>query len=155
MSPGHSIPEPLSLHCGVRPTVTASVRSNVRNPVKLNHLDLQVTDVPAVTNFLVDHFDLQPLTRRDSPRLAVLTDGHGFTLVLQHREAGPATGLGHIGFLVDEPAEVHARRDRLSAAGAAVSEVGSNARGTQCYCRGPGELLIEVGCNAGSRLAVT
>jgi len=123
--------------------------------VKLNHLDLQVTDVPAVTKFLVDHFDLRPLTRLDSPKLAVLTDGHGFTLVLQHRNGGPATGLGHIGFLVDEPAEVYARQARLVAAGATVSEVGSNARGTQCYCSAPGELLIEVGCNAGSRVAVT
>ncbi len=156
MSPGHSIPEHLSLHCGVRPTVTAGVRPHVRIPVKLNHLDLQVADVPALTSFLVNHFDLQPLTRLDSPKLAILTDGHGFTLVLQRRKhEGEIYPEGfHLGFLVDDPAEVHARRARLAAAGIAVSEVDTNARGTSCYCHGPDDLLIEVGCRVGSRVAL-
>ena len=124
--------------------------------MKLNHLDLQVADVPALTAFLVDHFDLQPLTRLDSPKIAILGDGHGFTLVIQRRRGDHETypADAHIGFLVDDPAEVHARRARLAEAGVAVSEVDSNARGTRCYCRGPGDLLIEVGCNSGSRVAV-
>jgi catechol 2,3-dioxygenase-like lactoylglutathione lyase family enzyme len=120
--------------------------------VKLNHLDLQVADVPTLTAFLVDCFDLEPLTRLDSPKLAILTDGHGFTLVIQRRKHDGETYPegAHIGFLVDDPAEVHARHARLAAAGAEVSEVDTNARGTRCYCRGPGGLLIEVGCNARS-----
>jgi catechol 2,3-dioxygenase-like lactoylglutathione lyase family enzyme len=126
----------------------------VRITVKLNHLDLQVADVPSLTTFLVDHFDLQPLTRLDSPKLAILTDGHGFTLVIQRRKHDGETYPegAHIGFLVDDPAEVHARRARLAAAGIAVSEVATTGRGASCYCRGPGEILIEVGCNAGSRI---
>jgi catechol 2,3-dioxygenase-like lactoylglutathione lyase family enzyme len=121
--------------------------------VKLNHLDLQVADVPTLTRFLVEAFDLEPHTRLDSPKIAILTDGHGFTLVLQHRphDGEPDPTHGHIGFLVDDPAEVHARRARLAAAGADVSEVDVGPRGTRCYCRGPGGLLIEVGCNARSR----
>jgi catechol 2,3-dioxygenase-like lactoylglutathione lyase family enzyme len=128
----------------------------MRPLVKLNHLDLQVSDVPALTAFLVDHFDLQPLTRLDSPKLAILTDGHGFTLVLQRRQrdtdAYPAGA--HIGFLVDDPAEVHARRARLAAAGVTISEATTTARGTSCYTRAPGDILIEIGCNAGSRVDV-
>lgn len=120
--------------------------------MKLNHLDLQVADVPALTRFLVDHFDLQALTRLDSPKLAVLGDGAGFTLVLQHAP-GAAEVPGHIGFLVDDPAEVHARHAALTAAGIAVSPVDHNARGTRCYLRAHG-VLIEIGCNAGARLAV-
>jgi hypothetical protein len=119
--------------------------------VKLNHLDLQVSDVPALTQFLVDHFDLHALTRPGSPKLAVLTDGAGFTLVLQHAAPGAPGALGHIGFLLDSPADVHAHHARLVAAGVEVSPVDSNARGTRCYLRGPG-VLIEVGCNAGSPL---
>ena len=124
--------------------------------MKLNHLDLQVADVPALTQFLVDHYELSPLTRPGSPKLAILTDGHGFTLVIQRRrhdgEVYPSGA--HIGFLVDDPAEVHARRARIAAAGVAISEVDVNARGTTCYCRGPGDILIELGCRAGTRVAV-
>lgn len=123
--------------------------------MKLNHLDLQVSDVPAFTQFLADHFDLHPLTRPGSPKLAVLTDGAGFTLVLQHLdEVGAPGALGHIGFLLDDPAEVHAHHARLTAAGIAVSSVETNARGTHCYLERQG-IVIEVGCNAGGRFAVT
>ncbi len=123
--------------------------------MKLNHLDLQAADVPALTSFLVEHFDLQPLTRLDSPKIAILTDGHGFTLVLQLCKPATYPDGFHIGFLVDDPAEVHARRARLASAGLAVSDVTTNARGTTCYCHGPGDLLIEVGCRTGSRVAVS
>jgi catechol 2,3-dioxygenase-like lactoylglutathione lyase family enzyme len=124
--------------------------------VKLNHLDLQVPDVPSLAAFLVEHFDLQPLTRLDSPKLAILTDGHGFTLVIQRRKHDAETYPegAHIGFLVDDVAEVHARHARLTAAGASVSDPSTTARGTSCYCRAPGDILIEVGCNAGSRVDV-
>jgi catechol 2,3-dioxygenase-like lactoylglutathione lyase family enzyme len=124
--------------------------------VKLNHLDLHISDVPALTRFLVDGFDLVAMTRLDSPKLAVLGDGHGFTLVLQRqRHADDRYPDGaHIGFLVDDPADVHARRAKLAAAGADVSPVETDARGTRCYCRAPAGVLIEVGCNAGSRIAV-
>ena len=123
--------------------------------MKLNHLDLQVADVPTATAFLVDHFDLRALTRPDSPAIAILTDGEGFTLVLQRRREGDRFPEGfHIGFLVDDPAEVAARRARLAAAGLDVSEVQRNARGTMCYCRGPSELLVEISCRAGVRADV-
>jgi catechol 2,3-dioxygenase-like lactoylglutathione lyase family enzyme len=125
--------------------------------VKLNHLDLQVSDVPALTTFLVEHFDLQPRTRLDSPRLAILTDGHGFTLVIQRRKHDGETYPegAHIGFLVNDPAEVHTRRARIAAAGVAISDATTTARGTSCYCRAPSDILIEIGCNAGSRVDVT
>lgn len=122
--------------------------------MKLNHLDLEVSNVPSLTRFLVDHFDFQAITRVDSPKLAVLTDGDGFTLVLQHTEEPAGASLGHIGFLVDDPAEVHARHAKLIAAGVEVSVVSTDARGTRCYLRAHG-VLVEVGCNAGSRVSVT
>lgn len=119
--------------------------------MKLNHLDLQIPDVPALARFLVDHFGLEAKTRLDSPKLAILTDGAGFTLVLQHRVGEPYPEGFHIGFHVDDPAEVHARRDRIAAAGVAISEVAVSARGASCYCQAPG-VLIELGCLAGTRV---
>jgi catechol 2,3-dioxygenase-like lactoylglutathione lyase family enzyme len=146
--------------------------------MKLNQLDLQVADVPALIRFLVDHFDLRSLTRLGSPGLAILTEDAGFTRVIQQcdtgsiREAPSASSdaasesstavirggstdakLGHIGFLVDGPAQVHAQRAHLVAAGVAVSPVDHNARGVRCCLRVQG-VLIEVGCNTGSRVAV-
>jgi catechol 2,3-dioxygenase-like lactoylglutathione lyase family enzyme len=124
--------------------------------VKLNHIDIQVADVPPVVRFLADHFDLQPLTRLDSPALAVLTDGHGFSLVIQRRKRDTDVlpeGF-HIGFLVDDPQDVVRQRERLAAAGLPVSPVETNGRGTMCYCRGPGDLLVETSCRTGTRLAL-
>lgn len=121
--------------------------------MKLNHLDLQVPDAPALARFLVDHFDLQAVTRLDAPSLVVLTDGAGFSLVIQRRAHDHETypSGAHIGFLLDDPAEVHAQRARIAAAGVAISEVDVNGRGTTCYCRGPGDILIELGSRAGTR----
>ena len=126
------------------------MRPRVRCSVKLNHLDLPVADVPSVTAFLVDHFNLRPRTRLTSPVFAILDDEHGFVLVLQRRAREDASfpdGL-HIGFLVDDPAIVFERRARLAAAGLAVSEVETDGRGTRCYCRGPSDLLVELSCPA-------
>ncbi|HSN29041.1 MAG TPA: VOC family protein [Kofleriaceae bacterium] len=112
--------------------------------MKLNHLDLQSADVPALVTFLVTHFELVPRTRLDSPKIAILDDGAGFTLVIQHR-AEPAYPDGfHIGFIVDDPAAVRARRDAIAAAGVAIGPVEVDGRGTRCYLHAPGGLLVEI-----------
>lgn len=112
--------------------------------MKLNHLDLQVLDVPAAAAFFAQHFELALQTRPDSPAIAILGDGAGFTLVLQRRaEVAYPEGF-HVGFIVDDPALVYARREALAAAGVAVSPVDVNGRGTVCYCHGPSGILIEV-----------
>ncbi len=112
--------------------------------MKLNHLDLQTADVPALVGFLVTHFDLAARTRLDSPKLAILDDGAGFVLVIQH-VAEPRYPAGfHIGFIVDAPAQVDAQRERLVAAGVRVSPIETDNRGTRCYTHAPGELLIEI-----------
>jgi catechol 2,3-dioxygenase-like lactoylglutathione lyase family enzyme len=116
--------------------------------VKLNHLDLHLADVPATAAFLVDHFDLEFHSKPTSPAIAILGDGHGFTLVLQRRKRDTDVypeGF-HVGFLVDDVATVHARHARLAAAGLAPSPIDSNGRGTMFYVRAPGDILIEVSC---------
>ena len=112
--------------------------------MKLNHLDLQSADVPALVTFLVTHFELVPRTRLDSPRIAILDDGAGFTLVIQHH-AAPAYPDGfHIGFILDDPDEVRTRRDALAASGVAIGPVEVDGRGTRCYLHAPGRLLVEI-----------
>jgi len=115
--------------------------------VKLNHLDLQVLDVPAAAAFFVTHFGFAYRTRADSPAIAIL-DGDGFSLVLQRRDAVAYPEGFHVGFIVDDPAEVRRRREALAAAGVQVSAVIVNARGTICYCHGPSGIVVEVSARA-------
>ena len=121
--------------------------------MKLNHLDLQVEDVPAAAAFFADHFGLTIDSNRHSAAIVLLSDGHGFWLVLQRRkhdtDAYPE-GF-HIGFLVDDVASVHTHHARLLSAGILASEVVTNNRGTMFYCHGPSGILIEVSCRKGTR----
>jgi catechol 2,3-dioxygenase-like lactoylglutathione lyase family enzyme len=117
--------------------------------VKLNHLDLQVSDVPAAVDFFERHFELALTSKRGSPAIAFLDDGQGFSLVLQRaREEVPSYPEGfHLGFLVDDVDEVRQRHARLVAAAVPrLSDVIENNRGVMFYVRGPSDLLIEVSC---------
>src|SRR3954471_1604314 len=109
-------------------------RRTLRN-MKLNHLDLLVRDVRASVTYFERLFGRALRTNRDSPALAVLSDGQGFVLVLQRaqpEEIKYPEGF-HLGFLVDSPDEVRALHDRAlreGAEGDEVSEVIVNGRGT-------------------------
>ena len=117
--------------------------------MNLNHLDLQVSDVPAAAAFFARYFDLERHSKATSPAIAILGDAAGFTLVLQRLKDDAQTypdGF-HIGFYVDSVAEVHARRERI-AADHAVGEIITNNRGTMFYCRGPNGIVSEVNCRS-------
>ena len=112
--------------------------------MKLNHLDLQSTDVQALAAFFVDHFDLQRRSNDRSPAIAILGDEAGFTLVIQRHAAPSYPEHFHVGFIHDAVAPVVAHRERLIAAGIAASELSSDNRGTRFYLKAPGDLLVEV-----------
>lgn len=113
--------------------------------MKLNHLDLQVSDVQLLASFLERHFDLVRLSNDRSPAIAILHDGAGFTLVIQRRTDDVRYPSGfHIGFIHDAAAAVHAHRARLVDAGISASPIDVNARGTRFYLTAPGDILVEV-----------
>jgi catechol 2,3-dioxygenase-like lactoylglutathione lyase family enzyme len=117
--------------------------------MKLNHLDLQVPDVRAAVDFFERYFDLELCSNRNSPAIAILSDRHGFTLVLQRTQDAQASYPEefHIGFLIDDEDEVRRHHARLVADGISpLSNVIQNNRGVMFYCRGPGSVAIEVGC---------
>jgi catechol 2,3-dioxygenase-like lactoylglutathione lyase family enzyme len=120
-----------------------------RLTVKLNHLDLQVSDVPRSVALFEALLGLEPKSNRTSPALAILGDGEGFTLVLQRRRADTdeyPEGF-HFGFLLDDVASVHAFHARAKTFdGIVVSEIIENGRGTLVYLRTWDGLLIEVSC---------
>lgn len=114
--------------------------------MKLNHLDLQVDDVQRAADFFVSFFDFTRTSNATSTALVFLSDGHGFTLVLQQKkDAAEAYPEGfHVGFLVDDVQQVFDFHQRAKAAGLHVSDVADNARGVMTYCRTPDGLLVEV-----------
>jgi catechol 2,3-dioxygenase-like lactoylglutathione lyase family enzyme len=114
--------------------------------MKLNHLDLLVRDVPATVAYFERYFGLTALTKPTSPELAILGDGHGFVLVLQHHEEPRYPGHFHLGFLVDDAETVRALQARARADGADVSDVIVNGRGTLLYFQAPDGYRVEVSC---------
>ena len=117
--------------------------------MQLNHLDLQVADVPVAAAYFVAHFDFTLASTGTSPALAILHDATGFTLVLQrkkHINEGYPEGF-HFGFVVDDVDTVRTHHARLRAANVPeVTELIVNGRGTMFYARGPSDLVIEVSC---------
>lgn len=114
----------------------------------LNHIDLQVTDVQRAARFFEEHFGFAMQTSRTSPAIAVLGGEGGVVLVLQRKEAdshGYPDGF-HVGFLVDTEAKVVDMQRRLTEAGAQVSGVDRNNRGTMMYCNIGDGIAIEVSC---------
>jgi catechol 2,3-dioxygenase-like lactoylglutathione lyase family enzyme len=114
--------------------------------MKLNHLDLQVTDVGRTVTFFEDAFDFHLRSNRQSSAIAFLDDGDGFVLVLQRKksEAGSYPDGFHFGFLVDDVESVHRFHARAQALGLETSDIIENGRGTQVYCSAPDGLLAEV-----------
>jgi catechol 2,3-dioxygenase-like lactoylglutathione lyase family enzyme len=116
--------------------------------MKLNHLDLHVRDVPATTRYFEELFGLTLRTKRDKKALAVLSDGHGFVLVLQRAETPEdryPEGF-HLGFLLPDAESVRALHARAKEAGAVVSDVIENGRGTMIYFSAPEGYRVEVSC---------
>lgn len=114
--------------------------------MKLNHLDLQVRDVQRAVSFFERFFDFELQSSRNSPATAILSDRHGFTLVLQHQDAPSYPDRFHLGFFVDDVQAVIDVQARWRAAGLEASDVIENGRGTMAYCRTPEGYMVEINC---------
>ena len=114
--------------------------------MKLNHLDLQVADVPRAVTFFEEAFGFELRSNRRSSAIAFLDDGDGFVLVLQRKKSDTERYPGgfHFGFLVDDAESVHSFHAKSCGLGLETSEIIENGRGTQVYCSGPDGLLAEV-----------
>lgn len=102
--------------------------------MRLNHLNLCVTDLDEAAAFFARHFGLME-TARKGELIVVLDDGEGFTLVLSDptkfggEDAGYPEGF-HVGFLVATAAEVDATHARLRAEGVQIDGAPHSMRGT-------------------------
>lgn len=118
--------------------------------MKLNHANLTTSDVAGLAGFFTDHFGFRLDAVRGKDAFALLTGSDGFALSLMRPAAddGPYPAGFHMGFFVESPEMVHAKRAELAATGFAPGEVQELTRGgiktTTFYCNAPGGVLVEV-----------
>ncbi|CAG7649102.1 hypothetical protein PAESOLCIP111_05801 [Paenibacillus solanacearum] len=117
--------------------------------MRLNHLNLCVSNIIEARDFFRDIFDFR-LVEQKGEAIAVMNDGHGFTLVLSGpRTNGDAVAAYpqdfHVGFYVDTREEVDRFCDRLVAADVAVDHRPREIRGGYTlYFTALGGIMFEV-----------
>lgn len=114
--------------------------------MKLNHINLTVTDVRAASAFLETYFGLR--STGGNAGMAFLSDDDGLVLTLM--KAGRTTtvsypGNFHIGFFVESEATVDAINRRLKDDGYDVA-LPEYHHAYTFYVAAPGGFTVELGC---------
>jgi lactoylglutathione lyase len=116
--------------------------------MKVNHLNLTVTDPVETQQFLVKHFGLKPRGKANQ-NMALLSDDNGMVLSLMSTKAGresevkyPATF--HIGFIQDSEEQVNEINRRLKAEGFDVPPPSRQHGSWTFYFDAPGGFTVEV-----------
>lgn len=115
--------------------------------MKLNHIDLPVTDIPAARAFFESHFEMRCIFEREDG-LTVLLDEAGCALTLSGLLPGDAQNYPkgfHIGFNLDNEDVLLEVHGRMVAAGVRiVRPLGDLAGALTFHCEAPGPILVEV-----------
>ena len=115
--------------------------------MKLNHLNLTVSDVPASHEFLQKYFRMQSLGGNNS--IAFLTDDNGMILTLTSMKIGKETEVRypanfHIGFGQENEDQVDELNRRLREDGFSVPPASNQHGSWTFYFQAPGGYTIEV-----------
>lgn len=84
--------------------------------MKLNHIDLPVTDLEAAAHYFQHGFGFERL-HAPAEGMAILRGEDGFALILQQAKQVDYPAGFHIGFLQPSDAAVHAAYQRMADAG--------------------------------------
>lgn len=112
--------------------------------MKLNHLNLTVTDVSATKGFLERYFGLT-CARQRTDRLVVMFDKDGFVLTLMQGRDVHYPGSFHIGFPQENEEQVDEINRRLRQDGYEVSPP-KRAHAYTFYVKAPGDFTVEISC---------
>ena len=115
--------------------------------MKLNHVDLQVSDVSKARAFFEEHFGLRCTFQRRE-QLAILEDDAGLVLGVSNLfgSAPPVYPPDfHIGFILASESEVQAVYARLKAGGVELkTDLSRGGPNIYFMCVGPDRIMIEV-----------
>lgn len=117
--------------------------------MKLNHLNLTVSDVPAAADFLTRYFGLTD--QGGNAGMTLLTDTEGFDgMILTLMKGKLATFAGypetfHVGFFIESREEVDRLSDELRAAGFDAGRPEETGHSYGFYVEAPGGFRVEVG----------
>lgn len=117
-------------------------------PMKLNHLNLPVTDPIESQAFLVKYFGFSP-SGNPNNRISFVTDKNGLVLSLTHPDLGGETGVKypanfHIGFIQSDETAVNELHRRLKEDGYPVPDPSRQHGAWTFYFEAPGGIIIEV-----------
>jgi catechol-2,3-dioxygenase len=117
--------------------------------MKLNHINLTVTDVQEASTFLVKYFGMRSMGGNKG--MGFLTDeedGWGFVLTLMKASAGTQSkypGTFHIGFFIDSRETVDQLHQQLRRDGYDVPAPEDTGHSYGFYVNAPGGFAVEVG----------
>jgi catechol 2,3-dioxygenase-like lactoylglutathione lyase family enzyme len=117
--------------------------------MKLNHINLIVTDVQEASEFLVNYFGMRNMGGNKG--MGFLTDeedGWGFVLTLMKTSEGTQgnyPGTFHIGFFIEGKEAVDELYRRLKEDGFDVPAPEDTGHSYGFYVKAPGGLTVEVG----------
>lgn len=115
--------------------------------MRVNHINLQVSDVSQARAFFETYFGMEcKFQRRDE--LAILDDGAGMEFSVSnlfHSPPSPYPSDFHIGFILDGELEVRSAYARLVSAGVEMkTDVSRGGPNVYFMCFGPERIMIEV-----------
>ena len=117
--------------------------------MKMNHLHLTVSNVPATKAFLQKYFGLKSLSEGEaSKNFDALIDDDGLVLTLMKTRRGAEVkypGYFHIGFMQESEEQVNELNHRLKADGFEVDPP-QRSHAWTFYVEAPGGFLVEVLC---------
>ena len=115
--------------------------------MKLNHVDLQVSDVARAREFFETFFDFRCVYQRKG-EIAILEDEAGFSLGVSNLFNSPPPTYPadfHIGFVLEKESEVRAQYERLKAADVPMkADLSRGGPNLYFMCVGPDSIQVEV-----------
>src|SRR5262249_18240734 len=117
--------------------------------MRLNHLNLTVTDVPEAHKFLQKYFGLRDMGGNNN--IAFLSDDTGLVLSLTSMKVGQETEVKypatfHVGFIQEREERVNEINQRLREDGFDVPPPSRQHGSWTFYFQAPGGFMIEVLC---------